>query len=97
LPSEIEQVQRRYGDRLAVVTVNIQESRDTVARWTKDKPLSFTILLDRSGAMSADYDVRATPTVFLLSRDGKLVGKALGNVPWTSERGHALLGRLTGS
>lgn len=93
----MEQVKRRYGDRLAVVAIDIQESHDVVARWARDKPLSFPILLDPSGAVSREYEVTATPTVFVLSREGKLVGKALGNKPWTSEAGHALLGRLTGS
>ena len=97
MPSDIEQIQRRYGDRLAVVAISIQESRDTVATWAKDKRLSFTILLDPTGATTGQYEVTATPTVFVLSREGKLVGKALGNKPWTSERGHALFGRLTGS
>ena len=68
-----------------------------VARWAKDKTLSFTILSDPSGAVTHDYEVTATPTVFVLSREGKLVGKALGNKAWTSERGRALLSRLTGS
>jgi peroxiredoxin len=97
LPSEIEQVQRRYGDRLAIVAIDIQESREKVETWTKGKPLSFTILLDPNGAVTSEYEVTATPTVFVLSREGKLVGKALGNKAWTSERGRALLGRLTGS
>jgi hypothetical protein len=47
--------------------------------------------------VTSEYEVTATPTVFVLSREGKLVGKALGNKAWTSERGRALLGRLTGS
>lgn len=97
MPSEIEQIQRRYGERLAIVAIDIQESRDTVAKWAKDKPLSFTMLLDPTGVVTGQYEVTATPTVFVLSREGKLVGKALGNKPWTSERGHALLDRLTGS
>ena len=88
---------RRYGDRLAVVAVNIQEHRETVAKWTKDKPLSFTIVLDPTGEVTGAYEVTVTPTVFVLSRDGKLVGKALGAKPWNSPAGHALLDRLTGS
>jgi len=97
LPSEIEQVHQRYGDRLAVVAINIQESREKVAAWTRGKPLSFTVLLDASGAVTSAYEVTATPTVFLVSREGKLVGKALGNKAWTSEQGRALLTRLVGS
>jgi phosphoribosylformimino-5-aminoimidazole carboxamide ribonucleotide (ProFAR) isomerase len=97
LPSEIEQIQRRYRDRLAVVAIDIQENRDTVANWAKDKQLSFAILLDPTGATTRAYEVTATPTVFVLSSEGKLVGKALGTKAWNSAQGHALLGRLTGS
>jgi hypothetical protein len=97
LPSQIEEVQRRYGDKLAVVAVNIQESRDKVEAWTRGKPLSFTILLDASGAVTGAYEVTATPTVFVISREGTLVGKALGNKEWMSGPGRALLARLTAS
>ena len=90
-------MQRKYKDRLTVVAIDIQEGRETVAKWAKDKNLSFQILLDTSGGVTRDYEVTATPTVFVLSRDGKLVGKALGTKSWSSERGHALLGRLVGS
>ena len=97
MPSEIEQLHRRYGDRLAIVAINIQESREKVATWMNGKALSFTVLLDSSGAVTSEYEVTATPTVFVLSREGKLVGKALGNKAWTSEQGRALLTRLIGS
>jgi len=42
-------------------------------------------------------DMRTGEYVFVLSREGKLVGKALGNKPWASPQGRALLDRLTGS
>ena len=87
---------RRYGERLAVVAVDIQESREKVETWVKGKQLSFAILLDPSGTVTSDYEVTATPTTFVLSREGRLVGKALGNKAWTSERGRALLTRLIG-
>jgi hypothetical protein len=79
---------------VSVVAIDIQEGRDTVARWAGNAGVSFPILLDLDGAVSREYEVTATPTVFVLSRDGKLVGKALGTKRWTSEPGHALLTRL---
>ena len=97
MPSHIEQIQQRYRGRLAVVAIDIQEPRDTVERWAQGQRVSFTILLDPDGAVTGAYEVTATPTVFVLSRDGKLVGKALGAKPWNSPAGHALLDRLTGS
>ena len=88
---------RQYKDRLTVVAVNIQENRGTVAAWVTDKRVSFTVLLDPDGAVTRRYEVTATPTVFLLGKDGKLVGKALGTKSWTSDAGRALLTRLAGS
>ena len=97
MPSQIERVQRRYGGRIAIVAINIQESQDKVAAWLGSNSLSSTVLLDSTGAVTATYEVTATPTVFVLSREGRLVGKALGNKPWDSPAGHALLDRLAGS
>ena len=87
---------QEYKDRLTVVAINIQENRGTVAAWVKDKRVSFMVLLDPDGAVTQRYDVTATPTVFVLGKHGKLVGKALGTKSWTSDPGHALLTRLVG-
>jgi len=98
LPSTIERVHREFQPQgLAVVTIDIQEPSATVASWTRTNGTSFPVLLDADGAVSQQYAVTATPTVFLVSRDGKLLGKALGTRPWTSDRGRALLQALLGS
>ena len=76
------------------MAIDIQESREKVEGWMQGKGLSFTVLLDASGTVTSAYEVTATPTVFVLSREGRLVGKALGNKPWMSEQGRALLTRL---
>jgi peroxiredoxin len=95
LPSDIEQIHREYSDRgLSVVAVDMEESRDKVQRWVKDKNVSFTVALDRSGSVLRAYDVRATPAVFAIGRDGKLVAKAVGVKSWTSPRGRAFLEAL---
>ena len=88
MPSTIEQVHREYKDRgLVVLAVNIQEPRGTVAAWV--------VVLDTDGAAARAYRVTATPTVFVVGRDGKVVGAAFGTKEWTSEPGRALLARLT--
>ena len=98
MPSTIERVHRDFKDRgLAVIAINIQEDRDTVARWVKSSGLTVTVLLDPGGAVTRDYEVTGTPTVFLLGRDGKLVGKAIGDRGWLTDRGKALLQALVAS
>jgi len=49
------------------------------------------VLLDATGAVSKSYGIAFTPTVFLVDRDGKLVGKSIGARPWTGDKGRALL------
>ena len=91
----MEQVYQEFKDRgLALYAVNIEESRGTVAPYVLKHKLTMPVLLDPDGEASAAYHITATPTVFLIGRDGKLVAKALGTKTWTSTHGRALLQRL---
>lgn len=74
--------------------VNIEESRTKVAPYVQKHKMTTPVLLDPDGTASAAYHVTATPTVFLIGRDGKLVAKAIGTKTWTSAQGRALLQRL---
>ena len=95
MPSTIEQVHREFKDRgLGVYAVNIEEPRRTVTSWIERSKITVPVLLDPPGDATAAYQVTATPTVYLIGRDGKLVAKALGTKPWTSDPGRALLSHL---
>ena len=95
LPSTIEQVHREFKDKgLVVFAVNIEEGKKTVGSWVERNKLAIPVLLDPPGDASGAYQVTATPTVYLVGRDGKLVAKALGTKPWMSDQGKALLSYL---
>jgi peroxiredoxin len=95
LPSTIEQVNREYKDLgLVFYAVNIEESRATVSGFVQKHKLTLPVLLDPDGDASAAYHITATPTVYLIGRDGKLVAKAIGTKAWGSAPGRALLQRL---
>ena len=95
MPSTIQQIHREYGPRgLTVLAINIEESRATVARWVAEKKITFTVLLDPKGAANRAYQVTGTPTVFVVGRDGRLVGKAFSTKDWTGPVGRALLRAL---
>ena len=92
MPSTIEKVHQDYKDAgLVVLAISIEEGRRKVTGWAPSKTLTMPLLLDPAGAASGAYRITATPTVFLVGRDGKLVAKALGTKPWTSAPGRALL------
>jgi peroxiredoxin len=92
LPSTIETVHREFKDRgLVVLPISIEEGRRKVSGWADSRALTVPLLLDPDGDASAAYRVTATPTVFLIGRDGRLIAKAIGTKPWTTEQGRALL------
>jgi peroxiredoxin len=95
LPSTIETLHRLHaGQGLAVWAVNIKEPRSHVSQWVKERGLTMPVLLDTDGAVSQAYRVTGTPTVVLVDRRGRLVGRAVGTRDWLGEKGHALLQAL---
>jgi hypothetical protein len=95
LPSTIEQVHREYAGRgLAVLAINIAEPPAKVAEWVRQKKVTMPVLLDPPGLASRAYRITSTPTVFVVSREGRLVAKAMGTTAWMSPRGRAFLDLL---
>ena len=98
MPSAIAQVQRELKPRgLVVLAVSIQEPPDRVAAWVKKVGLAFPVFLDEDGTVTRAWRITSTPTVFLIDRRGRLVGRAIGTKPWTSPAGRALLTALLAS
>jgi peroxiredoxin len=94
MPSSIEAIHREFRDQgLAILAINLGESRAAVAPWVRQRGLTFPVLLDESGAVSGAYRIRATPTVVLVDRRGQLVGRTVGAREGDTE-GRALLTAL---
>lgn len=86
--------QEYRGRGLTILAVNMEEGRDTVAAWVKEKKLTMDVLLDPFGDASAAWSAAYTPMVFVVGRDGKLIGRAIGRRAWTAPEGRALLDAL---
>ena len=52
------------------------------------------VLLDAESAAMEAYRVQFTPTVFIVGRDGRLLGGAIGPRSWSAPAGRALLQSL---
>jgi hypothetical protein len=95
LPSTIEQLYREYRPRgLAVLAVNMEESPEAVAAWVRSRRVSMDVLLDPPGVASRAWAITATPTTFLVGRDGRLLARAVGTRPWTEPEGRAVIEAL---
>ena len=67
-------LQKRYGDKgLAIVAVNLDKDRELASHFLAEVPAAFTVAFDPAGKTAESYKVKAMPTTFLVSPDGKLL------------------------
>jgi peroxiredoxin len=62
-------------DGLTVLLVSVTEPRETVAQAVAARGYGARVLLDTDGRVTEAYRVQATPTVYLIGRDGKLIAQ----------------------
>jgi hypothetical protein len=75
--------------------VNFLESPDLVRRTVAERGYTAPVLLDQSGDTTGRvYGVWGPPTVYLLDRQGRLVGRASGPRAWESPAARALIEAL---
>jgi peroxiredoxin len=60
-----------YAQRgLEVVNIDIQESKEKVARFASQNQLPYRVLLDEDGSVSGVYEIRGVPTMVLVDKNG---------------------------
>jgi peroxiredoxin len=80
---------------LELVCVNVDRgNRKGVESFMQDIGLRFHTLLDAEGAVRNDYEVRALPTTYIIGRDGKFVGRIVGERDWGGTSAEELVQRL---
>jgi peroxiredoxin len=95
----MEQLHQTFQSQgLAIMAVDLKETPDTVKAFFDQHRLSFTALLDGSGAVLRDYQVMGLPTTYLISREGTLLARGVGGRDWTRAEGKDLIrGLLAGA
>ncbi len=82
----MERLYKKLKDRgLVILAVDMQESEKLVKAFMSEFSLSFPALLDRNGDISFLYGMRGLPTTYIIDREGKIVGKAVGPRDWSSQ------------
>lgn len=79
----------RYRDRgLEVVAVSVDaqlpggSGTEDIARFASDLGLTFRILHDASGAVERAFNVPAVPVTIVITRDGRIHERVLGERAW---------------
>jgi peroxiredoxin len=91
MPS-MEALYQRFRDRdLEFLAVDIQEDKDGVAAFMKEYGLTFPVVLDSTGRISAEYGIRGIPTTFIIDREGGIIASVVGGRDWNTEAVFAAL------
>jgi peroxiredoxin len=91
----LERLHRELASQgLAVVGVNARETKGVISNYARELRLTFPLVLDPGGKISALYGVVGLPATFLVGRDGRAVGFAIGSREWASPPARALLKTL---
>jgi thiol-disulfide isomerase/thioredoxin len=91
----MENLHKRLKRRnFVMVAINLQESAEQVKQFFKDNKLTFTTLLDTKGIVGTEFGIRSIPTTFILDKEGRLIGKALGPREWNGKDANALFDYL---
>jgi peroxiredoxin len=96
MPS-IEALHKAYGPKgLKVVAVSIDDpgTEATIRAFVKQYGLTFDVLHDPKGQISASYDITGYPETFMLGRDGVIRKKLMSATDWNSPEARALVERL---
>ena len=70
------------------------ESPDQVRNYLLKQKLTFPALVDATSSVANLYGVRATPTRYLINRDGKVVAGSIGPRDWAGEDAQRLIETL---
>ena len=97
MPS-MEKLHQAFKDKdFVMLAINLQETASRVKQFYKEYKLTFTTLLDTTGDVGAGLGIRSIPTTFILDKNGRIIGKALGPREWEGKKSIALFEYLTDS
>jgi len=68
----LDELQKKYGDRLVVLAVNVDEKKPKMDGFLARHPVSFTVVRDAEQKLVAAVEPATMPTSFILDGEGKV-------------------------
>ena len=91
MPSLIELYDTFNNEGLVVLGINVGQRNDIVKKYMEAKKITFPLLCDTDGSVEKQYRVGAHPTHFLIDKQGKMMGRALGARNWMNSKNRRLI------
>lgn len=98
MPS-VDALHREFRNQgLEVLLIDFRESPDRVRRVVKERGYTAPVLLDESGDVTGRvYGVWGPPTIYLVDRANRLVGRAIGRRDWSTPTARTFIRELLAS
>ncbi|HKJ83742.1 MAG TPA: TlpA disulfide reductase family protein, partial [Mariprofundaceae bacterium] len=94
---QLEALWRQHREEMAVLGINVDRgNRSGVARFVKEYHVGFPSVLDAAGTVRHRYRIRALPTSYLIGRDGRMIGRIVGERDWGSPAARKMIDTLVG-
>lgn len=94
MPS-LERLRKQFDPgEVALLSVTIDHQREGIQAFMRHLGLALPVLLDEDQEVSGSFMVRGLPTTFLIGKDGKVVGRAVGPRAWDGPEAVALVTHL---
>lgn len=86
----LQSLHDRYAEQgLHIIGINLGESETVIHRWVDDLALTFDIVADHSGEITARYYLLGQPSTYVIAPNGRIVGIFHG--PVSEQRLYALI------
>lgn len=86
----LQALAERETDHLAVLTVNLKESPEAIARFVQFTGLTLPVLRDPLGECARAWGVRIYPSTVLIDPNGNARATVRGALDWAGAEGEAL-------
>ena len=79
---------------LVLLKVAIKDKEEDLKKYKNAFNISFPLLIDENAKVADAYGVWSHPETFFINRDGKIVGRTLKGMDWTSRSMKKLIKHL---
>jgi thiol-disulfide isomerase/thioredoxin len=90
----VENLQKEYPDAMVLLTINLQESRDSVRDYIRAQGIHSRVLLDEDGAVGAKYGAESIPLQILIDKQGVVRFAMAGYGPRLASRLRSEINKL---
>jgi thiol-disulfide isomerase/thioredoxin len=75
----LQTAHQQYGERVVVMGIDLEESKETVAAFLAGRGITYSILLDQNGGITNGlYQVQGLPTSLFIGADGLVSARHVG-------------------